>query len=64
MDEELKEAQEFIKKWGVDSDNYIMENLEQFMTAGDPDDNSCGLHDTHQQMLKIVVDAGLKAKSA
>ena len=56
----LKEAQNFIKKNGIDSDEYVSKNIKYFMSGGDPDDNSISLYNEHQEMLKIIIEAGLK----
>lgn len=59
---QLKEAQEFIKEWGIDSDLYILDQIQHSMNGGDPTDNSMELHAHHQEMLKIVVEAGLNTR--
>ena len=56
----LKKAQNFIKENGIDSDEYVSKNIEYFMSGGDPDDNSISLYNEHQEMLKIIIEAGLK----
>ncbi len=57
----LKEAQEHIKEWGIDSDNFIQKNYQQFLTNGEYSDNTIETHYYHNDRLKIVVEAGLKA---
>ena len=58
--ERIVEAVEFIKEWGIDPDNYVSANFKQFMSGDVADDNSCELHEHHQESLKIVVKIGLK----
>lgn len=58
----LKEAQKFIKEWGYSSESYMACNIKQFMNSdNDADDNSIELHEEHEEMLRIVVKAGLEA---
>ena len=61
MKDKLKEAQEFIREWGYCSDNYIACNIKHFHNSdNDPDDNSIELYEEHEEMLRVLVSAGLR----
>lgn len=61
MSDKLEEAQEFITEWGYCPDNFIACNVKQFINKdNEPDDNSIELCDYHEEMLKIIVSAGLR----
>ena len=57
----LKEAQEHINEWGIDSDNFIQKNYQQYLVNGEHSDNTMDTYYYHLDRLRIVVEAGLKA---
>ena len=56
---EMKEAYDTISEWGINEDGYIMANFKNFMSGGNPDDNSIQLSEFYQTQLKYIVNLGL-----
>ena len=61
--DEIKEAYETIKKFGIDPDTFIQSNFQMYLVDGEPSDNSCDLYSFHKTQLEIIIKLGLyKAK--
>ena len=58
-----EEAIKVIKEWGVDLDNFVAVNFENFMVGGDVGDNSFDLCNYFLKCLKIVTDLGIKSRA-
>jgi len=55
------EAVKVIEEWGVDCDNFVAHKCKQFMTGGEPNDNSIELGDYFLGCLRVVCGIGIKA---
>jgi len=58
-DEELRQAYETIREWGINEGGFVGANFRQFMSGGQPSDNSIQLTDFFREQLQIIVDLGL-----